>query len=35
MTASSNLKKAVDFCDEFGTIAAAQASLAPKFKRLR
>jgi len=35
MTASSNHKKAVDFFDEFGTIAAAHASLAPKFNRLR
>src|SRR5262249_21780853 len=35
IAASSNLKKAVDFFDEFGTIAAAYASLAPQFNRLR
>jgi hypothetical protein len=35
MTASSNPKKAVDFYDAFGTIAAAHASSAPNFNRLR
>jgi hypothetical protein len=35
MTASSNLKKAVDFYDVFGTIAAAHASSASNFNRLR
>src|SRR5262249_25447079 len=35
MTASSNLKKPVEFFDEFGTIAAAHASLATKFNRRR